>query len=146
MTRLLNYSTSIGVNRTLGEITGILVAHNAIGIETEYRQGELSAMSFRVTTAAGDLAFRLPARSASIKKIMEDDKLPGWSKPGQPQRVAWRIIKDWVEAQMALIDVGMVRLEEVFLPYAIAQNGQTFYELVVSKNFLLGTGKREESK
>ena len=33
----------------------------------------------------------------------------------QAYRVAWRNILDWVEAQMALLEIGMAKMEEVFL-------------------------------
>lgn len=140
MARLLNYSTSIDVNRTIGEITGILVAHNANGIAAEYKNQEISSLSFRVHTLFGEMSFRLPARSESVAKIMREDNLPGWNKAGQPQRVAWRIIKDWVAAQMALIDVEMVRMEEVFLPYLIAPTGKTFYETMIEGGFKMLPG------
>lgn len=53
------------------------------------------------------------------------------------ERVAWRILKDWVEAQMALLDIQMVRFEEIFLPYIETENGQTIYERLEEKQFLL---------
>lgn len=137
MTRLLNYSTSIDVTRTVGEITGILVAHGATGIATEYANGDITTLAFRVKTIYGELSFKLPARTQSIAKIMKDDSLPGWNKPGQPQRVAWRILKDWVAAQMALIDVEMVRVEEVFLPYLVGKGGNTMYESMIGDGFKL---------
>ena len=56
----------------------------------------------------------------------------------QAERVAWRILKDWVEAQMALIDIEMARFEEVFLPYIQTNNGQTVYARLEEKQFLLG--------
>ena len=34
----------------------------------------------------------------------------------QANRTAWRIIKEWILAQMALIETEMVSVEEVFLP------------------------------
>lgn len=46
----------------------------------------------------------------------------------QAEKVAWRILKDWVEVQMALIDIGMVQFEEVFMPYIEVDNGQTIYQ------------------
>ena len=55
----------------------------------------------------------------------------------QAERVAWRILKDWIEAQMALLDIEMVRFEEIFLPYIETQNGQTIYERLEQKQFLL---------
>ena len=46
-------------------------------------------------------------------------------------RTAWRITKDWVEAQMAIVETKMVTLPQVFLPYAVTQNGQTVYEKIL---------------
>ena len=38
---------------------------------------------------------------------------------------------------MALLDIEMVRFEEIFLPYIETQNGQTVYEALEQKHFLL---------
>lgn len=57
--------------------------------------------------------------------------------PEQAERVAWRILKDWTEAQMALLDIEMVRFEEIFLPYIETNTGQTVYERLEEKQFLL---------
>ena len=50
--------------------------------------------------------------------------------------MAWRILKDWVEAQMALLDIEMVKFEEIFLPYIEVQ-GQTVFEKLEEKCFFL---------
>src|SRR6266478_5746936 len=41
----------------------------------------------------------------------------------QAYRVAWRNILDWVQAQMALLEIGMAKIEEVFLPYMQDREG-----------------------
>ena len=45
----------------------------------------------------------------------------------QANRTAWRIIKEWIPAQMALIETEMVTVEEVFLPYMLTGK-QTLYQ------------------
>lgn len=55
----------------------------------------------------------------------------------QAERVAWRILKDWVATQMALLDMQMVRFEEIFLPYIETDNGQTVFERLKEKQFLI---------
>ena len=45
----------------------------------------------------------------------------------QVYRTAWRIIKDWVEAQLALLETEMVHFEEVFMPY-ILSGRDTLYQ------------------
>jgi hypothetical protein len=55
----------------------------------------------------------------------------------QASRVAWRIIKDWVDAQLAIIETEMVTLEQVFLPYMQVKDNKTLYEVMIEKRFLL---------
>ena len=45
----------------------------------------------------------------------------------QANRTAWRTIKEWILAQMALIETEMVTVEEVFLPYMLTGK-QTLYQ------------------
>ena len=52
-------------------------------------------------------------------------------------RTAWANIRDWVTAQMALIDTEMVRIEQVFLPYMVNKQGQTYFDVLKEKQFLL---------
>ena len=50
---------------------------------------------------------------------------------------AWRIIKDWIEAQLALVEVTV---PQVFLPYAVLRDGRALTEHVVDDpKFLLKT-------
>jgi hypothetical protein len=46
-------------------------------------------------------------------------------------RVAWRILRDWVDIQIALVEVDIVQMQEVFLPYVVQKNGQTLFENIV---------------
>ena len=55
----------------------------------------------------------------------------------QAERVAWRILKDWIEAQMALLDIEMVRFEEIFLPYIETNTGKTVFERLEKQQFLI---------
>ena len=55
----------------------------------------------------------------------------------QAERVAWRILKDWVEAQMAILESQMVEMDEIFLPYMINNSGQTLFEAYRSNQLLL---------
>ena len=60
----------------------------------------------------------------------------------QAIKTAWRIIKVWVDAQMALVETNMTKTEDVFLPYLILKGGRTLSEAVnADPNFLLGDGK-----
>jgi hypothetical protein len=59
----------------------------------------------------------------------------------QALRVAWRITKSWIEAQVAFIETMMVTTAQVFLPYAVTNTGQSLYEYIgQNTNLLLGDG------
>jgi len=69
---------------------------------------------------------------------MEKQKVPKtYQNKEQAVRTSWRIIKDWVEAQMALVESELADVSEVFLPYAITQNGSTLYEEIQGKRLNL---------
>ncbi len=62
----------------------------------------------------------------------------------QAYRVAWRNILDWVQAQMALIEIEMTKLEEVFLPYMVAKSGKTYFETLENRQFQLESGNNAQ--
>jgi len=56
----------------------------------------------------------------------------------QAERVAWRIIKNWVDAQMAILETQMVQFDEIFLPYMLNSKGQTFFQMYQQKQLTEG--------
>jgi len=60
----------------------------------------------------------------------------------QAVRTAWRIVKDWVEAQMAILETEMVTMEEVFLPYLLVAGDKTLYQAIAESKFQLPSGER----
>ena len=86
---------------------------------------------------------RLAAGAALLEQQYESGKLRRAGRPERAQavRVAWRIVKDWVEAQMALVETQMVTTAEVFLPYAVMKDGRTLAQhAAADPKFLLGEG------
>ena len=145
---LLNYTTKIEANKTAFEIQAILAYHGAKAVLIEYGNNKVEAISFKATTPQGELGFRLPidveATLTTLKKQWNLGKVAHrFVDYAQAERVAWRIVKDWVEAQMAILETGMVKLEQIFLPYALTSSGQTFYERLSQSGFQLPPGKRE---
>ena len=49
--------------------------------------------------------------------------------------------KDWVEAQLAIIETSMVTTAQVFLPCAVTNNGLSLYEYISQNTQLLGSGQ-----
>ncbi len=44
-----------------------------------------------------------------------------------------RLIKEWVEVQVSMIDAGLATLDEVFFPYQRAVDGRTLYEVYAER-------------
>ena len=115
---LKNYTTTINANKTIGEIQEILSKHGATAIMTEYDNGEVVALSFKINTPRGEIGIKLPANTDKVLRVLKKQKQRnGQIKDNQEQatKVAWRIIKDWIDAQMAILETEMVDMEEIFL-------------------------------
>ncbi len=146
---LLNYSTKIPAVRTAGEVTTMLAKHGAKKVMLDYGdEGEPEALTFQILRGKEPLAFKVPVRPDLVLKVLTKQHAAGQLKGHMPPptreqagKVAWRIIKDWVEAQMAILETEMVTMEEVFLPYLVNRKGQTLYESMVEGGFYLMEGK-----
>ena len=127
---ILNYTTTIDTNKTASEIHNLLVKGKASAIMNEYASGLLSSISFRMDTKHGIIHYRLPVNTRGVLLAMQRDKKIPRSKCTMEQaaRVGWRIIKDWTEAQLAIIQAEIAEMSEVFLPYAVTADGRTVYE------------------
>jgi len=139
---ILNYTTTIEAGKTVGEIQSILAKAGACSVATDFVNGEPVAIMFSVPIAQDIISFRLPSNSQGVYKALCRDKsiAKKYQTQEQAQRVAWRITKDWVEAQMAIVQAGIALLPEVFLPYAVIPNGQTLFQAVQEKGLKMLTG------
>lgn len=143
---LLNYTTEIDCDKSAAEISKCLATHGASAIMTEYdkESGLVSALSFKIEGPHGPMGFRLPCDWRPVLKVLEQQKKKQpriRATREQAVRTAWRVVKDWVEAQMAFIETQMVTTEQVFLPYTVMKDGRTLSErMSEDPTFLLGDG------
>jgi hypothetical protein len=137
----LNYSTTVPTSRTVGEVQDILVRAGADAVATRYVDHQPVGLSFMLATAAGVQRFALPVNVEAVGKILTAQCAAGELSLGgkitktvvtsreHAARVAWRIAKDWLEAQLAIIEAGMVTLPQVMLPYmVVGPNETTVYD------------------
>lgn len=155
---LLNYTTKIDADKTASEIARCLSLHGATAILTEYNKEEqyIEKISFQIQMGEQKVGFKLPVDWKPVYEVMAKGKKFMWGQQGDRQkselrlqavRTAWRIVKDWVEAQMALVETNMVTVGEVFLPYATMRDGRTLSETVAQNpSFLLGDGNSSQKQ
>lgn len=133
---ILNYTTKIKTEKTASEIQTMLGKSGAQAVMSEYQDGEVSAISFRYEEEGKLLSFRLPINSEGVfRAIKRDCEANRYKNIDQAKRTAWRIVKDWIEAQMALVEANQADLVEVFLPYLQDDNGTTVYQRLKSGGF-----------
>ncbi len=140
-------TTQISPDRTIGEIEAVLIENGCNAVLKEYHSGIIDAVSFRIKVGGRDIPFRLPCRWQAICAVFIKRKSGKWNYSvgestkaacaDKARRVAWRQILRWVEAQCALVQTDMVKMEEVFFPYIQSKSGQTLYELHEQKIGLL---------
>ncbi|MFA0816009.1 MAG: hypothetical protein ACC608_09510 [Anaerofustis sp.] len=144
---LLNYTTSIDALKTAGEIEYILIKHGASAIMKNCKDGHVESLSFMIGTSIGEIPIKMPVNVEPVLRIMTQQKKKNSNVHAtydQAERVAWRILKDWTEAQMAIIETDMVKIEQVFLPYIVSgSTGKTLFESIEIDNFLLTDGGHE---
>lgn len=139
---ILNYTTSISTEKTAGEIQKKLVKAKAQAVLCEYNDsGVMCSMSFRLNTPHGMISFKLPSRTEGVHKALQrDPDIPNRFKTKeQAARVSWRITKDWVEAQLAMVEADQADMVQLFLPHAQDHNGQTVYESLEKSGFKMLT-------
>lgn len=134
-----NYRTRVGIQKTLGEIQSILGKAGCRSVSIDYENNHPSAVQFALLFHGNDLWFRLPCNPEGVLACLKRDRVS--ANLDRAREVAWRTIKDWLDAQMAIIDTGQVKPAEVFLPYAIQPSGQTLFETFENQQKQLGGGK-----
>lgn len=143
MVAIKNTTTGIDAARTVVEVQGYLASKGVRRFQIEYdEQGVPSALAFEISTEHGPEAFSLPARIDGILAVIKrkgSGVAPGKQTREQAARIAWRLIKEWVEVQVSMIDAGLATLDEVFFPYQRAVDGRTIYEVYAERQMLAFT-------
>jgi len=140
---LKNYTSGISAERSIDFIEQKLVAHGAKQILKIYNdENQVSGLCFNILVDDQLLPFKLPARVDQCERILlgnlSSRARPETKKqtPSQAARTAWKILADWIEAQMAMIELAQVEITEIFLPYLYdAKSKQTCFEKLKERGF-----------
>lgn len=137
-----NYTTKVAAARSIEEIQHALVKNGATGILYEYEPGKHTVKSLRFILSINNnsVVFSLPVEWQKFQVVMKRQNIKRWNDEEYCYRVAWRCLRDWVLAQLAIYETQIVELPQIFLPFAMGNDGKTLYEKVVDGRFLLGSG------
>ncbi len=96
-------------------------------------------MTFCIPIDEVPVYFSLTPNIQGVLDAMKQSKSPkNLLNIEQAGRVAWRIEKDWIEAQLAKIESGLATPLQLLLPYVVTKDGATFYQKIAgNRNKLL---------
>ena len=133
---LKNYTSSVPAVTSQGRIETCLVAAGATDISKKYYEGICTAITFRLVIENIPVFFQLPAKVDPCFKVLWGEvKRP---QPGTREKVkkqaemtAWKIVSDWVEIQLSMIQLEQAEVLQVFLPYVYDPvKDETFFQRV----------------
>lgn len=134
---LKNYSSRVPAIETAGQIIALLARHGAGKIMQGFKDGEVVSVCWLAQTPQGAVPYQLPVDAERCFRVMLKQGLVADTPAGRGQaaRTAWRIVKDWIDSQMAMLQTEMVDFEQLVLPYTIARDGKTLYQHMIDGGF-----------
>ena len=137
---LKNYTTSVEAHQSIAEIQAMLCKSGAKAVMFEYDNGIVESIAFKMDTGHGLQSFFFKAHVDKCLKVLQSSKIaPRFKKREQAARVTWRIIRDLIHAQLAMVDIDNANIAQMMLGYAQTESGQTLYEkLEANPQKLLG--------
>lgn len=138
---LKNYTSEVPAITSMGRIEKKLVEAGATDISKKYENGVCIAVRFRMLINMKPLFFELPAKVDACFKVM-------WAEISRPkentkertmqqaERTAWKIISDWVDIQISMVQLEQAELMQVFLPFVFDPvKEKTFYNQIKEGGF-----------
>jgi hypothetical protein len=111
---------------------------------------KLESLCFIINIEGKETPFKLPANVEQCERVLKAEirkpKAGTYERiADQAERTAWKLMSDWVDIQMSLIELNQVEILQVFLAYVYnPATNTTFFERVKGNGFLMlteNTGK-----
>lgn len=137
---ILNFTTKIDPWKTVNEIQLILSKHSVTHFSIKNEGARPVALAFTIDYNGRPLNFLLPCNHEGVYQVLKNDKSikNEFRTSDQAFRTSWRIVKDWVEAQLAIVEAEIAPIQEVFMPYLVINvSGET-----LSQKILKGDGMK----
>ncbi len=136
-----NYTSQVPADRTISLIERELAKVGATNILKNYEVGEVTSISFTIFDPLSSklILIKLPVKIKAVedvlfKKYKRIRKSSIKKTRDQARRTAWRLMLDWVQVQLSMMEMNQVEMTQIFLPY-IWDGQKTFYEALKENNF-----------
>lgn len=127
-------STGVAAARSASKVVAELVNGGASSISTNYDNGRIIGIRWVMKVNGQDIWFDMPARVDPVfQRIRMERKRPTDSTDAvdlaTAERVAWRQLLRWVQAQNAMIQSRLSDPGEVYMAFAVAPGtGRTMFQ------------------
>lgn len=132
---ILNYTTKIDAWKTVNEIQQIMSKHKVSHFSIKNEGSRPVALSFTIDYQGTPMNFLLPCNHGGVWNVIKNNKdiKLAFRNEEQAFKVSWRIVKDWVEAQLAIVEAELASIQEVFMPYLVVNSaGETLSQKMLS--------------
>jgi hypothetical protein len=141
-----NYTTGVPAERSIGEIEKLLSMFGCNAIMKDYSgDGKVVSLAFKYQNNA----YKLPINTEGVYAVIFAKKRARHgvnvmrNREEQAYRIAWRLLKDWIHAQLSIVVSGQATPEQIMLPY-MWDGRRTVYEAFKNGQLQIG-GKVKES-
>lgn len=147
-----NYTSTVPMINSIQRIEHRLAQAGASHIAKTYSDGKPIGMVFQIVDDGIPRTFKLPAKTERVFDWLKLQRKKPPTKAqmeqlkAQADRTGWKILSDWIDIQISLIELKQADVREVFLPYMYDPTSDaTLFERLDANNFQfqLGVGKNE---
>jgi len=139
---LKNYTSSVPVLNSISRIEHRLAQAGAPHIAKSYEGDRPTGMIFQIPVNNMPMTFKLPAKTENVFKypVQQRARPPKNSVlssiRAQADRTAWKILSDWIDIQISMIEVDQAESIEMFLAYSFDPvSNLTLFEKIKRNGF-----------
>lgn len=148
-----NYTSTVDVATTIWKIEQLLVSFRAKNISKDYDERmEVCGIIFTIEVPGlGPQFIRLPSSPDAVFKVLASQRKGKLDQKArelvmeQAKRTSWKLMQDWVEVQLSLIQMRQAEAVQVFLPF-LWNGTRTFYQIARDSGFKALTHKPENAE
>ncbi len=137
-----NYTTTIAAEKSVSQIQDLLRKKGARRVLVDYdKKGKPEAVAFEFELAQMEgpalrLPFQIRARPEAMERCLKSVE-PRYRGRAQAERVAWRLVYNWIDVQLAFVEAGQAAMAELMLGFALStrsdeqEHPRTFYDVLL---------------
>ena len=136
MNKILNYTTVVHESKSIESIRSSLVDCGVHTVAVEHQNGFPTCLRFSIMHSGQSMIFVIDCKINFVLDYLQELKIAQkYKTEAHARRVAWRLIKTWIDLQLSFVKIGWRTVEESFLSYVEIARGITFYKTLEVQGF-----------